>query len=354
MENQTQQNKNKTYKFNPKPEFEARMNEILKLSNSDENNENYEKDKEEFWRIVHTEPINSIRVNTLKITPNELKKKLEARGWKIIQPFNNKNHPEILIIENNLLQGELGRSKEHLLGYYYVQEISSMLPIIALSPSENDSFIDLCASPGSKTTQAASLMKNQGNIIANDNKIGRLAILASNLEKCGVSNTILTKRDGVQLCKKLKAMNFNVDKILVDAPCSGEGTLRSSPKTYLMWNEKMINVFSKQQKSLAYSALDLLKEGGEMIYSTCTHSPEENEEVVQFLLDNFNIEIEEIKPLLPIKARPGLTNWKGKKFSKEINKCARIYPQDNNTEGFFVCKIKKLSNKASEGEKDDI
>ena len=226
MENQTQQNKNKTYKFNPKPEFEARMNEILKLSNSDENNENYEKDKEEFWRIVHTEPINSIRVNTLKITPNELKKKLEARGWKIIQPFNNKNHPEILIIENNLLQGELGRSKEHLLGYYYVQEISSMLPIIALSPSENDSFIDLCASPGSKTTQAASLMKNQGNIIANDNKIGRLAILASNLEKCGVSNTILTKRDGVQLCKKLKAMNFNVDKIIVDAPCSGEGTLR--------------------------------------------------------------------------------------------------------------------------------
>jgi NOL1/NOP2/sun family putative RNA methylase len=325
------------YKFNPKPEFENRMNTLLKQNGSNE------KDIVEFWKIVHTEPINSIRCNTLKIQPKELKQRLEKKGWKISQPYGQ--HEEIMIIENPLKPGELGRSKEHLLGYYYVQEISSMMPILALKPTENDSFLDLCASPGSKTTQAGAMMKNSGNILANDNNLGRMIILAANLEKCGVSNTLITRRDGVQLCRKLKKMSYHVDKILVDAPCSGEGTLRSSPKTFIIWNMRMIENIASQQKVIAYSALDLLKEDGEMIYSTCTHAPEENEEVIQFLLDNFDIKIENVKTLLPLKTRSGLTEWQGKKFSKELEKCARIYPQDNNTEGFFVCKIKKLSNK---------
>lgn len=324
----------KPYKYNPKPEFEARMNEILKLSGSDEKN------REEFWKIVHKEPISSMRCNTLKIQPEELKLRLEKKGWKIAQPY--KEYPEIMIIENSLGPGELGKSREHLLGYYYVQEISSMLPILALQPNETDNFLDLCASPGSKTTQAAAMMKNQGNIIANDNKMWRLVILASNLEKCGVSNTVLTKRDGVQICKKLKELMY-FDKILVDAPCSGEGTLRSNPKTFITWNIKSVENLSRQQKALASSALEALKEGGEMVYSTCTHSPEEDEEVVQYLMDKFDIEILPVK--LPLKTREGLTEWKGERFNPELKKCIRIYPQDNNTEGFFLCKIKKLSDK---------
>jgi NOL1/NOP2/sun family putative RNA methylase len=327
------------YKFNPKPEFEARMNALLEQNGSDE------KDKKEFWEIVHKEPINSIRCNTLKIKPEELKEILEKKGWKISQPYKKQGYEEIMIIENPLKPGELGRSKEHLLGYYYVQEISSMMPILALKPGEHDSFLDLCASPGSKTTQAAAMMKNKGNILANDNNMGRMIILAANLEKCGVSNTLITRRDGVQLCRKLKKNKFRLDKILVDAPCSGEGTLRSSPKTFIIWNMKMIENIASQQKVIAYSALDLLKVDGEMIYSTCTHAPEENEEVVQFLLDNFDIKIEDVKAILPLKTRSGLTEWQGKKFSKELEKCARLYPQDNNTEGFFLCKIRKLSNK---------
>jgi len=241
------------------------------------------------------------------------------------------------------MPGELGKTREHVLGYYYVQEISSMLPIIALNPSNQDKLLDLCASPGSKTTQAASFMENSGTIIANDNNIGRIIILASNLEKCGVSNTILTRKDGVQLCKRFKEARIEFDKILVDAPCSGEGTLRSSPKTFLMWNLKTIEFFGRQQKALASHALQILKEGGEMIYSTCTHSPEEDEEVVQYLLDNFDIKLEKFD--LPIKTRQGIGEWKGKKFSKEMQLCHRVYPQDNNTEGFFLCKMKKLSDK---------
>jgi NOL1/NOP2/sun family putative RNA methylase len=329
----------KEYKFMPKPEFEARMNSLL----------NDETDREAYWEIIHKEPLDYIRCNTLKIKPNELKEKLEKKGWTIIQP--HKEYPEIMIIENNLLPGELGRSKEHLLGYYYVQEVSSMLPLLALNPNEHDSFLDLCASPGSKTTQAAAMMKNKGNIIANDPNLGRMVILAANLEKCGASNTIITRRDGVNLCKKLKRIDFQVNKILVDAPCSGEGTIRSGPKTLVMWNPKMMNFFAGTQKSLASAAIELLQEDGEMIYSTCTHAPEENEEIVQYLLDNYDIAIEEIK--LPLKTRKGLVSWKDKIFSKEMQKCVRIYPQDNNTEGFFLCKIKKLSDKKKEESSED-
>lgn len=330
----------KTYKFNPKPEFEARMNEVLKLSGSDD------KDIEEYWKIVHKEPLDWIRCNTLKITPEELKERLEKDNkWKIKQPF--KDYPEIMLIEeeSNLKPGELGRSKEHLLGYYYVQEASSMMPILALKPAQEDSFLDLCASPGSKTTQAAAMMQNKGSIIANDNSLGRMMILSSNLEKCGVSNAIIMKKDGAQLCKHLKQGDINFDKLLVDAPCSGEGTLRSSPKTYLMWNLKMIEKFSRRQKLLASKALGVLKTGGEIIYSTCTHAPEENEGVIQSLLDNHDIELLDIKKELPLKTREGLTEWQGRKFSDEMKKARRIYPQDNNTEGFFLCKIRKLSDK---------
>jgi len=327
MQNQQE----KTYKFNPKPAFIERMNSLLQD----------EKDKKEYWEIVHKEPNNSIRCNTLKISAEKLKKRLEERGWKIKQPC--KDYPEIMIIENDLGPGELGKAEEHLLGYFYVQEISSMLSILALKPTEEDIFLDLCASPGSKTTQAASMMNNKGSIIANDSRLPRLIILASNLEKCGVSNTIITQNDGIDLCIRYKKEQIFFDKILVDAPCSGEGTLRSSPETFIMWNEKMTGKFSRIQKHLAANAIGCLKTGGELLYSTCTHAPEENEEVIQHLLDNFDISIEQID--LPLKTRQGITEWQGKKYSEEIKKCVRLYPQDNDTEGFFLCKMKKLSDK---------
>jgi NOL1/NOP2/sun family putative RNA methylase len=329
-----EQNNEKQYKFMPKSAFVERMNTLLQN----------EKDRKEYWEIVHKEPNNSIRCNTLKISPEKLKKRLEEKGWKINQPY--KDYPEIMIIENNLGPGELGKAEEHLLGYFYVQEISSMLSILALKPTEEDIFLDLCASPGSKTTQAAARMNNKGSIIANDSKLGRLIILASNLEKCGVSNTVITQNDGIDLCIRYRREQIFFDKILVDAPCSGEGTLRSSPETFIMWNEKMTGKFSRIQRHLAENAIGCLKVGGELLYSTCTHAPEENEEVVQHLLDNFDIEIQEIN--LPLKTRPGITEWQDNKFSEEMKKCVRIYPQDNDTEGFFVCKIKKLSDNKKE------
>lgn len=309
------------------PLFEDQMKALLKS----------EQDYAKYIETIKIPAINSIRCNTLKISPEELKKRLEKK-WKINQPY--KNYPEIMIIESQLAPGELGKAYEHILGYYYVQEISSMLPMLVLNPTKNNVVLDLCASPGSKTTQAAAKMENQGVLIANDVNIGRIMILSTNSQRCGVTNLVVTKGEGSQLADKFAKNKFTFDKILVDAPCSGQGTIRSSPKTISSFSENLIRKFSGTQKRLVNHAIKCLKVGGELVYSTCTHAPEENEEVIDYILTNFPMELESIN--LPLKTRPGITEWKNKTYNKEINKTVRIYPQDNNTEGFFVAKLKKI------------
>jgi NOL1/NOP2/sun family putative RNA methylase len=351
-----------------KPELKPLLAERLKLLMPDE------KDFGRFLEIINQPPVNSIRCNTLKISPEKLAERLKSKGWAISQPF--KDHPEIMIVkgkfandksnvksndkrddshisskyqsasdsERNLQDlepGELGRSLEHLLGYYYVQEIASMLPAIALNPKPHETILDLCAAPGSKTTQIAAEMENSGLIIANDVSMGRIKILATNLERCGVSNCIATRKQGFDLCKKLGKEGFLFDKILLDAPCSGEGTLRSSGATAVMWNIQSVKNLSNIQKSLMASAVGLLKKGGELVYSTCTHSPEENEEVLDFIIKKFdNIKVESVN--LPLKCRQGLTRWDGKLYSNDVKLACRIYPQDSNTEGFFVARLRRV------------
>jgi NOL1/NOP2/sun family putative RNA methylase len=315
-------------KFPPKPGFVERMEKLLGKDGA-----------KEFFDISYTKCPSSIRCNTIKMKPDELMRRLKDYGWVVRQPFAE--FPEVMIVDSGPGPGDLGKTKEHLLGYYYVQEISSMLPMLALKPEDGDFVLDLCASPGSKTTQAAAMMDNGGFILANEISMGRIGILNSNLERCGVMNQIVTRKEGVALCERLlKKSKLRFDKILVDAPCSGEGTLRKSPKTFLMWNENMIKKIAKTQRRLAAAALGLLKVGGVMIYSTCTLAPEENEMIVNFLLKNFDVEIEVIK--LPLKFREGVCEWEGEDLDESVKKCLRLYPQDNDSDGFFVAKIRKV------------
>ena len=294
-------------------------------------------DFEAFERIIHQHPINFIRCNTLKISPANLYERLSKR-WKVKQPYPEQ--PEIMLVESILQPGELGNAIEHILGYYYIQEVCSMMSVVALQPKENELIMDLCASPGSKTTQMAAKMQNKGTIIANDVRMDRISILAANLERCGVSNCIVTRNDGIQLAERFRKSELLCDRVLLDAPCSGEGTLRSSTKTFIMWNPRAIKSFSRMQKKLLACALKTLKKDGILVYSTCTHAPEENEEVIDFALKNFPVKLEEIS--LPLKTRPGVTSWGDSVFNSEVKKCHRIYPQDNNSEGFFVAKLRLL------------
>ncbi len=317
-----------------KPLFEERMKKLLD-----------DKDYNNFLKTIDNDPRNFIRCNTLKISPNDLLVKLKARGWVVVQPF--KDYPEIMLVESKLLPGEIGKAREHLLGYYYVQEIVSMMSILALKPDKNDYFLDLCSAPGSKTTQAASIMSNSGLIIANDSSSGRTRILAANLERAGVSNTIISCEDGSRFCDKIFSRSkIRFDKILLDAPCSGDGTLRSSRSASEDWNIKLVESLSRTQKGLIEAAFSILKVGGFMVYSTCTHAPEENEVVVDFLLNNYDAEIIPVK--LPLKSREGITKWNNISFNKSLKFSQRFYPHDNDSEGFFLCKIKKLSDKIKE------
>jgi len=313
--------------------FVERMEELLKNK----------EDLKKYFEILNEQPVNSIRCNKLKISAEELKSKLEEKySWKIMQPW--KDYPEVMVITSKTLPGELGRSTEHLLGYYYIQELSSMLPIIALKPKAHERVLDLCASPGSKTTQIASEMNNTGLIIANEKSLGRIKILSSNLERCGVTNTIITRSDGIKLCENMNELEMKFDKILVDAPCSGEGTLRSSLATYKMWSINTVKALSKLQKKLFRGAFEILNLNGHIIYSTCTHSPEEDEELVDYALKEFKgkIKIEKIYLPVELKSRPGITRWQDKEYSDDIKYSCRIYPHDNNTEGFFLTKFTKI------------
>jgi NOL1/NOP2/sun family putative RNA methylase len=315
-------------KYEMKPRFEERMRSLLPD----------EQDFNKFNKIIHEEPQSFIRCNTLKISPSDLFSKLKKK-WDVIQPFPN--NPEIILIDQELQPGELGNALEHILGYYYVQEISSMLPPLALSPQPDELILDLFASPGSKTTQMAAMMQNKGTIIANDMNIGRLKILATNLEKSAVTNTIVTRKDAIALCSHLNKSRFpKFDKILLDVPCSGEGTLRSSPKTFQIWNEKVIHKLSRQQRKFFAFAIKLLRKNGTLVYSTCTHAPEENEEIVNFALQNFPLKIETLS--LPIKCRPGIKTWDSNSYDSQVIHSCRIYPQDNDSEGFFVSKFTLL------------
>ncbi|MBU0535689.1 MAG: RsmB/NOP family class I SAM-dependent RNA methyltransferase [Nanoarchaeota archaeon] len=289
----------------------------------------------EFERYCRSYLRKCIRVNTIKITVPELKKRLEDKWTLDPVPWCKEGFWIKHIGEKKI---DIGNLKEHVLGYIYVQEAASMIPPVVLDPKPGDIVLDMCAAPGSKTTQIAQYMKNEGVLAANDISADRLASLGINVQRCGLTNVIITKSLGFGI---KSPTDEGFDRILVDAPCSGTGSIRKSLKTIRMWNPNMIKRLSMTQKKLIEKAFSLLKKGGTMVYSTCSVEPEENEEVVSHLLDKCEeAKLEEIK--LNIKKSPSVTEFEGKTYNPEVKKCLRIWPQDNNTEGFFISKIKKI------------
>lgn len=292
------------------------------------------KDYEEFKEVLLKPLPTSFRVNTLKADRNEMIKRFKEYDWKLKEvPFYK---------DGFIFEGKkpivLGNSLEHFLGYIYIQEVASMIPPVALEPEQGDVILDLAAAPGSKTTQIAQMISDKGVIVANEKLLSRLASLRSNLQRCGVSCVITTNTDG----RNFRASGLQFDKILLDAPCSGTGAVMKSPKTLLTWSENTSKGLSNIQKQLLQAAASCLKEGGTLVYSTCSLEPEENEENVDWAVRKLGLTVEEIK-LHSFKTRQGIMSWGKKKFDKQVENCIRIYPQDNNTEGFFVARLKHES-----------
>lgn len=288
-------------------------------------------DWEEFKKYSLSFLRRSIRVNTVLVSVAKCKKSIEAKGWKLEPiPWCKEgfwiSHPT---------RRDVGNLLEYHTGQIYVQEAASMVPPLVLDPKPGDIVLDMCAAPGSKTTQMAAMMEGKGIIVANDYKGQRLQSLGINLQRSCLTNVMITLMDGKRF------HGFEFDKILVDAPCSGTGTIRKSLKTIQIWNAGMIMKLAKQQLELASRAFENLKVGGEMVYSTCSVEPEENEGVVHLLLERFeNMEVVPFK--LDIKSSGPVMEFKGVKFRSQIKDTLRLWPQDNDTEGFYVAKLRKV------------
>ena len=280
----------------------------------------------EAFRAVQCLPLcNSIRINTLKTKRAQLLDRLERAGisYKVFDwyPLGLK-----LDVESP------GKMQENLLGYIHIQEELSMVPPLVLDPLPGELVLDLCASPGSKTTQISQMMNNRGLVIANEPSLGRVAPLRSNCERLGVLNVAITRYDG---------RNFPrgpFDRVLVDAPCSSAGRERKGPGVLARSSFKKSLDLQALQIGLLKNALRLVKPGGIVVYSTCTYAPEENELVVQTCLDVARLE----KMSIPgLKECPGVTEWNGEPLDNNLMHCARYYPHLNDAGGFFVAKIIK-------------
>lgn len=314
-----------------KKKFEDHYRELL--------GENYDK----FMNYSLSYIRKCIRVNTLKASVEYIQKRLGDR-WQLEQiPWC----PEgFWITYKDGKRFDLGNLIEHHLGYIYVQEAASMIPPRVLDPKPGEMILDMCAAPGSKTTQIAMYMQNKGILVANDVAGARLRALGMNMQRCGVRNSVLTMMQEHRFQRIANEHpEFRFDRILVDAPCSGTGTIRKSLRTILMWNPLGITKLNRIQRNLIDVAFNLLKSNGVMVYSTCTIEPEENEAVVSYLLDKYpNARLEDIDDsALGIKRTKAITHFQDLKIRPEVEKCLRIHPYDNDTEGFFVARIRKTS-----------
>ena len=271
----------------------------------------------------------TIRVNTLKTTTEEVKSRLREKGIEF-REFGWYEHG--LRIEAPIK----ALAYDYLVGNIHGQEEVSMVPPVVLEPKPGELVLDLCAAPGNKTTQLSQIMQNKGFIVANDKSGGKIPALRWNCERLGVVNVGITTLDGRRFPLKVK-----FDRILVDAPCSCEGNVRKSWSVFEGVPLGSIRSLSRLQKGLMLRAARLLKEGGTLVYSTCTFAPEENEEVVDFILSRFeNLRLEPVN--VALKHERGVEEWQGKKFSSEVRKCARFYPHLSDTGGFFVAKFKNV------------
>ncbi len=284
----------------------------------------------------------TFRVNTLKATKAEIKEYLDERGFKTRSvPW----YSDAFILEGNKTKRDLTEQSIYAEGKIYIQSLASMVPPLVLDPKPGEKILDLTAAPGSKTSQMAALMGQNGELVANELNKVRFFRLKANMEILGVDKGkddwqfILRMEDGSVLSEEYPGY---FDKILLDAPCSGESRfIDGYPKSYGFWSEHKIKETAYRQQKLLLASWHALKPGGILVYSTCTIAPEENESRISKLLERVGDEAEIQSIELPLlKILPPVMSWREREYHKDIKKTLRIFPTKD-IEGFYVAKIKK-------------
>jgi NOL1/NOP2/sun family putative RNA methylase len=282
--------------------------------------------------IANDKPLKPcIRVNTLRIKPKMLKERLEKKGFQLTPSKWLSYSFEVQKAPFNI-----GATHEFLLGYYYLQNLASMLPASILNPQKDELVIDMCAAPGSKATQLAQIMRNQGNLILIEKNARRIPALTINIRRLGIINSTILNIDATNLS------NYRLmgDKILLDAPCTGEGLVREDPTRKRSRTVNDLKSLAKVQRKLLKAGLNSLKTEGLLLYSTCSIAPEENELVVNDVLHELeNFAVVKMSKAYGIQ---GLSEIYGKSLREDLKLSNRLYPHIHDTIGFYLCLIKKM------------
>jgi len=276
------------------------------------------------WAYRETELRPSIRINTMNAAETDVIERLEFQGTELEKiPFLQSGY----WIKKSKFS--VGATTEYLLGLYSIQEAASQIPATLFTELEDKIVLDACAAPGGKTVQLADLMQNTGATIALDIKRQRLTALSNQLERCRVKNTVVYQLDA----REASGLNIKFDRILLDVPCSGNYA------TDRGWFRRrtLIDVENnaKVQRQILEEATKAMRADGEIVYSTCSLEPEENEMNIDWAMENLDLEVEEIH----CHGEEGLTNVFGRELGSSIRNCRRIWP--GQTQGFFVCKLRK-------------
>ena len=277
-----------------------------------------------------------IRANTLKTTRKDLMEAIGKRGTTL-EPIDW-SKVAIKVMDTTV---PIGATPEYLAGHYMLQSAASQNPVLALAPLPGERVLDMSAAPGGKTSYVAQLMKNSGSIIANDLKPQRQKATVANMHRMGVKNVIVCCYDGRKIPQVMKGF----DRVLLDAPCSGLGVISRDQSVKLQRTIKDIQRIAHLQKELLCAAVDSTdcnsSTGGIIVYSTCSVSIMENEQVVDYILKRRHVKL--IDTGLDV-GRPGFTRHKERRFHPSLNKTRRFYPHVHNMDGFYVAKFKKYQN----------
>ncbi|MCX6152060.1 MAG: RsmB/NOP family class I SAM-dependent RNA methyltransferase [Ignavibacteriales bacterium] len=285
-----------------------------------------------YFEFVSTEPSTYIRLKKSNLPDEFLINRLSKYGIQL-EKVNELPNAYKIISGVEII----GKTLESIIGKYYVQSKSSMVPPLILSPNENDIVLDLCSAPGSKTTEIADLMNNKGTIISNEPNLDRIKMLIHNIDKMSLINIGVIQFRGEWLNR---IYHNYFDKILVDAPCSALGVVQKKGEVSNWWSTERVENLTKMQLMILTSAIKMAKIGGEIVYSTCTLTPEENELVLNHVLNKYPLEVMDIE--LPIKSEEAFTSYKGEKLNPALTKARRILPWEVDSDGFFIIKMKKI------------
>ncbi|MEN3026109.1 MAG: RsmB/NOP family class I SAM-dependent RNA methyltransferase [Chlorobiota bacterium] len=286
-------------------------------------------DPASFWTCLQVPLTPCIWVNPLKTTPEALQAYCAEEGLELeAVPW----YPGAFRLRNS---DRPGATLPFIAGWYYVQEEIAMAAVVALEPQPGEHVVDLCAAPGGKTAQLALRVYPTGSVLANELQRERLSSLRTTVDRLGLVNVLVTWHDG----RFLPLPEDVWDRVLVDAPCTGEGTVRKAGQSWRPVTDRFRQYCAAVQRALLRHALRLVKPGGVVVYSTCTFAPEENELVLDAVLGDYGV----IEPYsIPgLQAMPGITQWEGKRLRSDLVHACRYWPHLNDTGGFFVARIRR-------------